>query len=257
MSEHVFITGIAAGMGLELARRFARDGAIVGGCGIEDPATAAAALPAGSFYRQADVTDPNRMRAVIGEFIDQDHRLDVLVANAGISMPKGAFPDFDRGRRVIEINVLGVLNSFGPALEQMRRQRAGHLVAMGSFAGLAGLPGMACYSASKAAVLTLCESLAIDLKSEGIGVTAVAPGFIATALTRDNAHAMPFLMQPDAAADKIYRAIRRRRERIVIPWPMALLGGLLRTLPRGLYRSLMRADPAGLREKDSSSHQNP
>ncbi len=254
MSQRVFITGVATGMGLELARRFVADGAVVGGCGIEDPAAAAAALPPGCFYRQADVTDAARMRDVIGEFIDEDHRLDVLVANAGISMPKAAFPDFERGRQVIEINVLGVINSFAPAMEQMRRQRAGQLVAMGSFAGLAGLPGMACYSASKAAVLSLCESLAIDLKSHGIAVTAIAPGFIATALTRDNPHAMPFLMQPGEAADKIYRAIRRRRERVIIPWPMALLGAVLRGMPRGLYRMLMRADPAGLRKQEASRH---
>ena len=245
--EAVFITGIGSGMGLELARRFLADGARVGGCSIEPAGQQGAGFPTGIDYVQADVCDAAAMHTAITAFAARAGRLDILVANAGISMPKAALPDFAAGRRVLNVNLLGTINSFEPALTVMREQGHGQLVALGSVAGIVGLPGMAFYGASKAAILHFCESLAGDLHKYGIAVTAIAPGFVATALTRDNPHAMPFLMQPAVAVDKIYRAIRRRRARVVIPWQMALIAGLLYHLPRRLYLALMRLDPTGLR----------
>jgi NAD(P)-dependent dehydrogenase (short-subunit alcohol dehydrogenase family) len=245
--EAVFITGVGSGLGLELARRFLADGAQVGGCSIESAAQLGDGFPKEIDYVQADVCDAAAMRAAIGAFAARAGRLDILVANAGISMPKAALPDFAAGRRVLDVNLLGTINSFEPALAAMREQGQGQLVALGSVAGIVGLPGMAFYGASKAAILHFCESLACDLHPYGIAVTAIAPGFVATALTRGNAHAMPFLMQPGAAVDRIYRAIRRRRARVVIPWQMALIAGLLYHLPRSVYRALMRLDLSGLR----------
>lgn len=251
-SQHVYITGIASGIGLALARLYADQGARVGGCAIESVSQARKRLPAGIDYVQADVCNPVAMQAAIEAFAhgagaDHPPRLDLLIACAGISMPKASFPDFDRGRKVIEVNVLGLLNSFDPALEIMRTQGHGHLVALGSFAGIVGLPGMACYGASKAAVLSLCESMAGDLAEHGIHVTAVAPGFVDTPLTRDNPHRMPFKLSAEQTAALIASAIRRKKTRITIPWPMAVLAGLLYHLPRRAYLALMRRDPLNLR----------
>ncbi len=246
--ETVFITGIASGLGLELARRFHAAGATVGGCGLLPLEEARELLPPDTHYLSADVADSQAMHGAISEFAAAVGTLDIVVANAGISMPKASFPDFAAGRRVLEVNLLGTVNTFGPALDIMRIQAHGQLVALGSFAGIVGLPGMAFYGASKAGVLHFCESLAADLKPHGITVTAIAPGFVATALTRNNAHAMPFLLSPERAVDQIYRAIRRRRARIVIPWQMAIVAALLYHLPRRLYLALMQADLLGLRK---------
>jgi NAD(P)-dependent dehydrogenase (short-subunit alcohol dehydrogenase family) len=245
--EAVFITGIASGMGLELARRFLADGAMVGGCSIEAADQLGVGFPTDIDYVQADVCDADAMNRAVRAFAERAGRLDIVVANAGISMPKATFPDFALGRRVISVNLNGTINTFEPALAVMRAQGSGQLVALGSVAGIVGLPGMAFYGASKAAILHFCESLAGDLHAHGIAVTALAPGFVATALTRDNPHKMPFLMQPAVAVNKIYRAIRQRRARVVFPWQMALFAGLLYHLPRRLYLALVRLDPTGLR----------
>ena len=195
----------------------------------------------------ADVTDAAATREAIESFAERVGGLDILVANAGISMPKASFPDFRRGRQVMNVNLMGTINSFEPALEIMRQQGSGQLVALGSVSGITGMPGMAFYGASKAAVMHFCESLAADLSGHGIDVTVVAPGFVATPLTENNPHKMPFLMTSRRAVDQIYKAIHKRKAYSVFPLPMALLAGLLYHLPKRLYLGLMKRDLLGLR----------
>lgn len=248
MSEgrRVFISGVAGGVGLALARRFLAAGDRVGGCDLGPPA---GALPPGLRYYSAEVRDPAPLADAVAQFARAAGGLDIAVANAGISHPKILPPDFVRGRRVIEVNVLGVLNLFAPAVEIMRAHGGGQLVALASLSALNGLPGMAFYGASKAAVLSLCESLALDLARERIQVTTIAPGFIATGLTSGNHHPMPFLLDAETAAARIHRAILRRETRVLFPWRAALLARVLQSLPRSLYRRLMRNDPFHLREE--------
>lgn len=247
VAQRVFITGASSGMGLLLAKRFLEAGAAVGTCSIEARDDVADQLPQGLDYTQADVTDAAATREAIEGFSGRAGGLDLLVANAGISMPKEAFPDFKRGRRVMEINLMGTINSFEPAIEIMLQQGSGQLVALGSISGITGMPGMAFYGSSKAAVMHFCETLAVDLKDAGIDVTVVAPGFVATPLTEQNPHKMPFLMTSEQAVDRIYMAILKRRTRVVFPWPMALLAALLYHLPRSVYIRFMRLDLIGLR----------
>lgn len=247
MSQRVFITGICSGLGLALARCFIAGGDVVGGCDLHAPEQARGCLPAGTDYWQADVCDPGAITRAVHAFTGQHGGLDIMVANAGINMPKMQVPDFDRARRVVEVNVLGVFNSLAPALEIMSRQHAGRVVLMGSIAGLNGLPGVAGYGASKAAVMNLGESLAVDLRDYGVAVTMVAPGFIATPLVRENHHPMPFLMTPEVAAARIHQAILRGRTRYVFPWPLALLSAVLQRLPRSWYRWFARVSPLRFR----------
>jgi len=242
--QRVFITGVASGLGLALAQRFLAAGDTVGGC---DLGSAPAGLPVGIDYRSADVCDAEAMTHAIRDFADRHGGLDVVVANAGINMPKARVPDFGLARRVIEVNVIGVLNTLAPAIAIMQSRGQGRLVVPGSIAGLNGLPGVAGYGASKAAVMNLCESLAVDLREDGIAVTMVAPGFIDTPLVRENRHPMPFLMSPEAAAARIHRAIRRGRTRDVFPWPLALLSAVLQRLPRSWYRWIARVSPLRFR----------
>lgn len=246
--QRVFITGAASGMGLALARHYLDRGSAVGTCSIEPLDTVADQLPDGLDYTQADVTDAAATHAAVTAFAGRVGGLDLMIANAGISMPKAAVPDFERGRAVFNVNVIGVVNAFEPAIGIMRGQGSGQLVALGSVSGITGMPGMAFYGASKAAVMQFCESLSVDLKALGIDVTVVAPGFVATPLTQANPHKMPFLLSTDQAVQKIISAIDRRRLRVVIPWPMALLAIALYHLPRSLYVRLMRLDLIGLRK---------
>jgi UDP-glucose 4-epimerase len=242
----VFITGGVSGLGLEMVKRFHADGHIVAVASVEAQQVAQEILPNGVSYYQLNVKDDDKVKQAIVEFYLQQGRLDLVIANAGISMTKARIPDFKYGTKVIETNVIGVLNTFGPAIEIMKQQKEGQLVAMSSLAGVfGGIPGMAIYGASKSAVFTLCESLEIDLKKLGIDVTTIAPGFIKTPLTENNGHSKPMELEQDQAGQMIYDAIIAKKSLYMFPFPMKLVSVILRRLPRSLYKKIMRADLLG------------
>lgn len=238
MNKSIFITGATTGIGFELAKLYVKEGYRVGVCGrdltkLPDP------------YRsrfecyELSVTDEQALKEAI---VDFHHKggLDIVMANAGISHgSKSKLPDFKVTKQIIDINVYGVLNTFAPAISIFAQQGHGHLVGTASVAGFVGLPGASAYSASKAAVISLCESYALDLKHLGIKVTAICPGFIDTPLTKKNDHDMPFLMSVDKGARKIKKAIDKGRNLYVFPWQMALVMHILRRLPRFMYRFIM------------------
>lgn len=232
-------------MGNALAQMFHRNGYRVGVCDIADKSEAENILSENIIYYHADVLDKENLAGAIRDFASHGS-LDIVVANAGISMPKAKIPDFELGRKVIEINVIGALNTFEPAIAIMKRQRSGQLVAMGSIAGIIGLPGTAIYGASKSAIINLCESLEIDLHHYGIQVTAIAPGFIDTPLTKNNKHKMPFLMPQEKAVRLIYDAVIKKKGLSVFPFPLMVISRILYHLPRGFYKYFMKKDHLGL-----------
>ncbi|MCO4793671.1 MAG: SDR family NAD(P)-dependent oxidoreductase [Bacteriovoracaceae bacterium] len=244
--KNVLITGGTSGLGLETANHYLRDGHTVAVTSFEDEKVARQTISDSIIYYQADVNDTEAMKEIIYDFKKKVGRVDVVVANAGISMDKSKVPDFDRGRKVIQTNVIGVLNTFEPAIEIMKSQKSGQLAALSSIAGtIGGLPGMAIYGASKSAVYTLCESLEIDLHEFGIKVTTLAPGFIDTPMTKHLTHAMPFKMTQKRAGEHIYHALSERKGLYLFPLPMKFVSAVLRRLPRKTYKFLMRSNPIG------------
>jgi short-subunit dehydrogenase len=237
----VFITGGTTGIGLAIAKKYLEEGHEVGICG-RSPEKLDASLKEKfsklSVYK-ADVTDREGLGRVIDEF--SQGQLDIMIANAGRSVgSKSKKPNFEASRSVIEINVLGVLNTFEAALRNMMPNKKGHIVAIASVAGMVGLPGASSYSASKAAVIKLCESYSLDLREWGIDVTCICPGFIDTPLTQKNDHGMPWLMQPEVAANKMFRAISNKKALFIFPWQMKTVIYFLDRMPRWLYRRVMR-----------------
>lgn len=248
----IFITGGTTGIGLELTKSYLKDGHSVGICG-----RSMGKLPKG--FREEhknlkcyelDVSKRDQVYQAIMNFSNSSsENLDLLIANAGIGIgDKSLDMSFSQARDMININVIGVLNSFEAGLELMKKQKNGHLVAVASIAGMVGLPGASAYCASKAAVLALCESMAIDLKSTKISVTAIAPGFIDTPLVAANNHLMPFIMPAKKGAEKIKRAIQKKKVLYIFPWPMKLLMIMLQKMPRFLYRTIMTMDALGYKE---------
>lgn len=143
----------------------------------------------------------------------------------------------------MDTNVLGLIHTFDPFVPAMREARAGTLVGIASIAGFRGLPGAGAYAASKAAAIAYLESLRLELRDSGVAVVTVCPGYIATPMTARNPYRMPFLTGTDKAARLIVRAIERRRRFYVLPWPMAIVGRVLRVLPRPLYDAAFARAP--------------
>lgn len=237
----VFITGGTSGLGLALARLYHREGHQVGMCG-RDFSKISEQEREQFFCVEADVRDREKLQKGMLEFEQQKGELDLVIASAGRSVGhKTRDQNFDLSREIIEINVIGVMNTFEGALKLMLPRGRGHLVAISSVAGFVGLPGAGAYSASKAAVTTYCESMALDLRDRGIDVTTLCPGFVDTPLTRKNNHAMPFLIDAESAARLMKKAIDQKKVLYLYPWPMKWVILFLSRIPRGLYRWLMRA----------------
>jgi hypothetical protein len=168
-----------------------------------------------------------------------------VIANAGVSAGTLTERSEDRAvfQEILDINVVGLFNTFQPFLQRMRAQRAGTLVGIASVAGFRGLPGASAYSASKAAVITYLESLRVELRGSGVRVVNINPGYIDTPMTRGNPYPMPFMLPPDEAARRMVRAIERGARSVVIPWQMGLVGAVLRVLPGPVYDVLFARAP--------------
>jgi NAD(P)-dependent dehydrogenase (short-subunit alcohol dehydrogenase family) len=184
------------------------------------------------------VRDHAAIRAAAEDFINYAGGADIVIANAGIS--HGTLTEYPEDLPVFESIIATNLNAtvatFAPFIPAMRAQRTpARLVGIGSVAGIRGLPGAGAYSASKAAVISYCESLRLEMKPHGIAVVTITPGYIDTPMTQRNAYAMPFLMAPDKFAAAAMRAIERGSSYAVIPWQMGVVAKALRLLPNAVY----------------------
>jgi len=193
----------------------------------------------------ADVADADSMAAMANACMGQQGVPDVVIANAGISLgvDSSQRSDLDVMARILATNVLGVAATFGPFINAMVARQSGTLVGIGSVAGIRGLPGHGGYCASKAAVISYCESLRGELRASGVQVLTLCPGYIATPLTQNNRYRMPFLMQAGDFAARAMKAIDAGDSYRVIPWQMGWVAKLLRVLPNALFDKVFAGRP--------------
>jgi short-subunit dehydrogenase len=165
-----------------------------------------------------DVTDREALAAWLTRF-DDAHPVDLLIANAGVSIDKdnSSLDDFSIVRRTMAVNVDGVFNTVEPLIGRMMGRRRGQIALVSSLASFIGLPYSASYNASKAAVRVWGESIRYVLKKHGVGVSVICPGFVTTRLTANAPFPMPFLMTAVQAAAIIRRGLARNRPRIAFP----------------------------------------
>ncbi len=237
----VFISGGTSGIGKELADLYLAHGHEVAVCGRSkakyDENFTAENKP--KFF-ELDVSDREAVKKTVREFVGEGE-LDLMIANAGISMSlKSKTPNFDTFKDVIDINLMGTVYCFEAALEYMEKQKRGHLVSVASVAGYVGLPGAAAYSASKGALIKMCESFSVDLEHIGIYTTCICPGFIDTPLTKINKHPMPFIMSAKRGGRMIFDAIQAKKRLFAFPLPMKIIITILEIIPRPLYHFIMK-----------------
>jgi short-subunit dehydrogenase len=240
--SRIFITGASGGLGAALARASAAPGHTLGLFARRTDVlqALAAQLPGQCECYAGDVRDSDSLRCAAADFITKHGAPDLVIANAGVSIGTltEAAEDEQSFRDVFDINVIGMMNTFQPFVGAMRAAGGGTLAGIASVAGYRGLPGSGAYSASKAAAISYLESLRVELRSDGIRVATLCPGYIATEMTEKNPYRMPFIMSADQAASKILRLLSRGKTYAVIPWQMALVARLMHVLPRWAYDPL-------------------
>jgi short-subunit dehydrogenase len=250
MTQLVFITGASSGIGQALALRFYSEGfnlALLArrSDAIQDWVRKQSIDPARVRIYNADVANVESVVSAAQQCLLNQGLPDVVIANAGISigMDTAVRSDLDVMAQIFATNNIGLAATFHPFIDAFCARGSGTLVGIGSVAGIRGIPGHGAYSASKAAVIAYCESLRGELRSKGVTVVTICPGYIDTPLTRQNRYSMPFLMTADSFAAKAYKAIAAGSSYRVIPWQMGGVAALLRLLPNRLFDKVFSGRP--------------
>lgn len=251
-SPVALVTGASSGIGEAIAREYARRGFRVALLArrLERLESLAAELGPNAVALACDVARDGELECAVEATLARFGRLDAAVANAGVGGPGGfERASLDDYRHVFETNVFGVLRTARAAFAPLREAR-GRFAVVGSVNGYLSLPNSSAYCASKHAVRSLAESLALEWQREGVAVTHVAPGFVESEIrligaqgqraadARDPVPAW-LVMPAAAAARQAVDAIEARRREIVITAHGKAAAGLARHAP-GLVHAVLR-----------------
>ena len=229
-----WLVGASEGLGRALALRMSQAGAelILSARNSQRLLELSADLPGPSQVLAMDISDTDSVARAGGELRD----IDGVVFLAGVYWPMPA-KDWNGADALAmaNINFTGAFRVLDQVMEQFLLVDKGHIVITGSLSGFRGLPRSIGYSASKAGVMALAESLYADLRTTGIRVQIANPGFIKTRLTEKNSFNMPFIMSADEAADHMMRHMRSTRFKYSFPTLFSWLFRSSQFLPDWLY----------------------
>jgi short-subunit dehydrogenase len=227
MFKNIVITGASSGIGAALARFYARPGVTLGLIG-RDPArlgavaTEVRAAGATVVEGRIDLRDRAALTSFLAEF-DAGHPVDLLIASAGVldgRRADGVVEDAEIARRVIEINLLGAVDTVHAVLPGMRQRRRGHIVLVSSLAAFSPLADAPAYSASKAGLLSYGRAMRAAVAHENVRVSVVCPGYVASAMTETHIGNHPHKISAEAAARLIDAGVKRNKP--VIGFPLNL-----------------------------------
>jgi short-subunit dehydrogenase len=179
-----------------------------------------------------DVSDTENVRAVAASI----GPIDGVVFLAGVYWPMAATEwSADEAETMVDVNLMGAMRVLGATVPDMVQRNAGHIVLTGSLSGFRGLPGAIGYSASKAGIMSLAETMKSDLKRTGVEVQVVNPGFIRTRLTDKNTFNMPFIMSPEDAARVMFEHMNSRKFKRSFPTVFSWFFRASQLMPDWLY----------------------
>jgi short-subunit dehydrogenase len=229
-------------LGAALARRYALKGCRLSLFGrdakrLEETAIACREDAAEVMIYRCDLRDADETARCLAA-ADGHASVDLLIANAGVGGALAlAGPDGEtraQAQILVETNFLSVLNTVVPLATKMALRGTGHIVMMGSIAGLLALPQSPVYCATKSAIHAYGDGLRRLMRRSGVTVTVVCPGFVETPMSAQLSTAKPFLWTADDAASHIVAAIDKKRKRVIFPWQLAWAVAAARLAPFSL-----------------------
>lgn len=236
--RRIWIIGASAGIGAALARALARQGAqLILSARDGDALDLLSAECGGAQALPLDLGRPETLATAVAQ-LALKAPLDAIICTAALYNPsRVAEIDPTQAEAMVRVNLLGVIEVARLCPPLLRD--GGQLVLFGSVAGYIGLPGGQPYSATKAAVNNLAETLATELAPR-VKVKLVCPGFVQTRLTARNTFAMPAIITAEEAAEAVLRGMQRRGFEIHFPRRFTWAMKLVRVLPYALSLRLLR-----------------
>ena len=197
--KRYWIVGASAGLGKAVAQELSKTGAslILSARSESDLTALAAELPGPTEVVPMDVSSDES----VAQAAEKAGEVDGMLFLAGLYWPMKA-AEFDGAKAVqmLDVNLTGAARVLGHVLPPMIARDSGHIVLTGSLSGFRGLPGANGYGASKSGIMSMAETLYADLRTTGVDVQLINPGFVKTRLTDKNDFKMPFIMEPEQAA---------------------------------------------------------
>lgn len=240
--EVVWIIGASSGIGAALAAHLSSLGARVAVSARRAEALAQVAETSqAEWILPLDVTEVKTLRDARERLVLTAGRIDRVIFLSGSYSPMNLDKlDLEQVRNIVDINLLGAYNLIHEIYPYLLAQAAGQLSLCASISGYGGLPHSQPYASTKAAMINMAESLRTEASGTGVDIKLINPGFVRTPLTDKNEFEMPFIMEPEAAAERIALGLRRSAFEIVFPRRFAFMLRLLSRLPYWLRFRLMK-----------------
>jgi short-subunit dehydrogenase len=197
-----------------------------------------------------DISNKEEVYSSLETVIEKFGEIDIAILNAGTSYRLNA-EDFsaEKGEKVISVNLTSKFYFLEKLIPYFIEKKSGMIVGVSSLADARGFPRSAFYNASKAAFSKLLESLRIELKSYGIKVITVRPGFVKTPMTDKNEFHMPFLIDVEKAVDIIIKGIEKEKRIIQFPLPTVISTKIIELMPDSMFEYFTRKHLEGLKKK--------
>ena len=238
MSKKIWITGASSGIGRALAIKFANEGWQVAASARRENLLQELNSNNSNIHSfPLDIKDESKAKKVFQDIIEKFETIDICVFCTGIHDPESEKKlSIEKIREIMETNFFGTVNCIMAVNAYFRERKNGHISIVSSVAGYRGFPAASGYCASKAALISLAESLFFDFKRYNVRISLVSPGFIKTPLTDKNKFPMPMIKSPEYAAEKMFIGLTKKNTfEIHFPKTFTIIVKLLKIMPNWLF----------------------
>jgi decaprenylphospho-beta-D-erythro-pentofuranosid-2-ulose 2-reductase len=245
--KRALVIGASEGIGAALARKLAKEGYTLALLARQKDKLTTLSNEINQMYKETralayshDVTNYNEVPALLQKIVADLGGLDTVIFLAGVNFPPGGADkyNFENDRKMIEVNLIGAMAWLTPIAEMFHQAKTGQIVGIGSVAGDRGRIGNPGYNTSKAGLATFMEALRNRLTRHGVNVLTVKPGFVKTEMLKAAQGGTPFAIEPEKAANDIYKAMQKRKQMIYTPFIWRYIMFIIQHIPSFIFRRL-------------------
>ena len=240
--KHVWIVGASSGIGASLVALYAGQGwKVTASARSADKLDALCAAHEDVRSLPLDVTQNEQVTQAVADLVTGGALPDLTIFCSGIYYPGGMkVLNEENAAKSMDTNYLGAVRLLAALYPELKSWGRGHVALISSLSGYRGLPNAACYGPTKAAMISLCETMKPEFDRDGLVLSLVNPGFVKTPMTDVNTFDMPFIIDADKAAQIIKGGLDKKTFEIIFPRRLAYILKVLRMLPYVLFFPLSK-----------------